>query len=51
MPKKAAAKKGPVRTTGYVYRVESESYPSGMGCYAAQDLSDDYIEACTCWKC
>lgn len=48
MPKKAAAKKGPVRTTGY--RVESESYPSGMGCYAAQDLSDDYIEACTTIK-
>lgn len=43
--KKAAKKKSAPRTTGY--RVESESYPSGTGCYAGQDLSDDYIEACT----
>ena len=49
MPKKkAAAKKGPPRTTGY--RVECESYPSGTGCYSGQDLSDDYIEACTTVK-
>jgi hypothetical protein len=35
----------PERTTGF--RVVSMSYPSGNGCYAGEDLDDDYIEACT----
>jgi hypothetical protein len=37
--------KKPAQMTGY--RVETESYPSGMGCYYGQDLDEDYIEACT----
>jgi hypothetical protein len=43
----AASKKkaAPKRTTGF--RVVSTSYPSGNGCYAGQNLDDDYIEACT----
>ena len=29
------------------YRVVTESYPSGRGCYYGQDLDQDYIEQCT----
>ena len=29
------------------YRVITESYPSGRGCYYGQDLDEDYVKACT----
>ena len=29
------------------YRVVTESYPSGRGCYSGQSLSADYLEQCT----
>ena len=29
------------------YRVVTNAYPSGRGCYYGQDLDQDYIESCT----
>jgi hypothetical protein len=43
--KQNAGNAAKARTTGF--RVECSSYPSGNGCYAGKDLSDDYIDSCT----
>jgi hypothetical protein len=45
--KNAAPPAAAAPATVTAYRVLKTSYPSSGGCYAGQDLDDDYIEACT----
>ena len=46
-PKAKASNSKPKVPPNTGYRVVTESYPSGRGCYYGQDLDQDYIESCT----